>query len=117
MCALLLVACTNTRAGTEGSTTGPPEAQTITIGMDDKLRYDPSTVKAKVGTVTLTVSNTGTVPHDLRFDGNDLGRTSSIDGDRSEDLSVVFPRAGTFTFVCTLHSGMDGKVVVSAVAS
>jgi plastocyanin len=25
----------------------------------------------------------------------------------------VFTKAGTYTFRCTFHSGMDGKVVVS----
>ena len=37
----------------------------------------------------------------------------TVDGGESEPLKVVFTKAGTYTFQCTFHSGMTGKVVVS----
>ncbi len=99
--------------GSAASTTGDASAQEATVGMNDKLEFDPSTVQAKVGTVTLDVKNLGRVPHNLHFDDDTLGRTGTISGDADEKLTVTFPTAGTFTFVCTFHSGMDGKVIVS----
>ncbi len=92
---------------------GPPAAQTVTVGMHDTLTFAPSTVDAKVGSLTITVTNTGQVPHNLTFDDGALGRTKTVDGKQSVPLKVVFDKAGTFTFTCTFHSGMTGKVVVS----
>jgi plastocyanin len=110
---LLVAACSNNTAGTTGTTTGAADAQTVTVEMTDKLRFTPSTVEAKVGTVTFDVSNTGQVPHDLQFDAKGLGDTGTIDGKEARPLKVVFTKAGTFTFICTFHAAMKGKVVVS----
>ncbi len=94
------------------STTGPA-AQTATIGMNDKLAFVPTTVLAKTGTVTLTVDNLGGVPHNLAFSDEAIGKTGTIAGKRQEPLRLTFARTGTFTFECTFHPGMTGKVVVS----
>jgi plastocyanin len=95
------------------TTEGAPDAQTATIAMNDNLRFAPTELAAKVGTVTFTVKNVGQVPHNLHFEDQSLGKTGTIDGGGSEPLKVVFTKAGTYTFRCTFHSGMDGKVVVS----
>lgn len=114
---LLLTACgggSSQSADTgAASTSGAPDAQTVTVDMNDKLRFVPSVVNAKVGTVTFDVSNVGQVPHNLVFDDSGLGKTGTVDGKESEPLKVVFGKAGTYTFQCTFHSGMTGKVVVS----
>jgi plastocyanin len=114
--AVLLVGCSgSTQVKDNGSVTaaGAPEAQTATVTMQDSLSFSPNTVNAKVGTLTLTVSNTGLVPHNLVFDDALLGKTNTVDGKQSTPLKVVFAKAGTFTFKCTFHSRMTGKVVVS----
>lgn len=95
------------------TTDGAPDAQTATIGMNDKLKFAPSELAAKVGTVTFAVKNLGQVPHNLHFDDAGLGKTGTVDGGESEPLKVVFTKAGTYTFQCTFHSGMTGKVTVS----
>lgn len=95
------------------TTDGAPDAQTATIGQNDKLKFSPAELAAKVGTVTFAVKNLGQIPHNLHFDDASLGKTETIDGGESKSLKVVFTKAGTFTFVCTFHSGMTGKVVVS----
>ncbi len=92
---------------------GPPGAQTVTVGMHDNLTFAPSTVNAKVGSLTITVTNDGQVPHNLTFADGALGKTKTVDGKQSVPLKVVFDKAGTFRFTCTFHSGMVGKVVVS----
>lgn len=93
--------------------TGPVSAQVAEVGMTDELIFKPNIVNAKVGTLTLTVKNLGGVGHNLEFDDAALGKTSTISGRASTPLKVVFGNAGTFTFTCTFHPGMDGKVVVS----
>lgn len=95
------------------TTTGASNAQTATVGMNDELLFDPTTVNARVGTVTLDVKNEGGVPHNLTFEDEALGKTGTIGGHASESLKVVFTKAGTYDFVCTFHSRMIGKVVVS----
>jgi plastocyanin len=95
------------------TTTGAPDAQTVTVGMGDDLKFHPSTIEARRGSVSFDVSNTGQVPHDLIFDDKALGGTKTVDGKSAVTLKVSFPAAGTFTFVCTFHPGMTGKVVVS----
>ena len=65
------------------------------------------------GTVSLTVQNSGNVPHDLEFSDSSLGKTPTVDGKTSQKLKVTFTKSGTYAFVCTFHTGMAGKVVVS----
>jgi plastocyanin len=110
---LVLVSCSSGTTGTGSVTTvGPPGAQTATVEMRNDLKYHPSTVNARVGKVTLTVSNTETVPHDLVFADPGLGQISNLDGKESKPLVVTFGRPGTFRFACTIHPGMTGEVVV-----
>jgi plastocyanin len=112
----LVAGCSGSDSGssdTSVTTSGAASAQTATVGMNDKLKFDPNVVQAKVGTVTLSVDNLGKVPHNLVFDDESLGKTGTIAGKAKEPLKVTFAKAGTFTFVCTFHPGMTGKVVVS----
>jgi plastocyanin len=110
---LLLSACGGGSSGTgSATTTGSADAQTVTIEMRDDLKFHPSTVQARIGTVTLHLDNVGQVPHDFAFGEQSLGKTGSIDGKSQQDLKVTFDKAGSFSFVCTIHPHMSGKVVV-----
>lgn len=71
-------------------------------------RFDP-------GTVTITAGGTVTwafaIQHNVTFNtaappGGNIPNTSSGNVSRS------FPTAGTYDYHCTLHSGMNGQVVV-----
>lgn len=92
---------------------GAPEAQTVTLDMTDDLTFDPNVVNAKAGALTITLKNAGQIPHNLVFDEASVGATGTIDGGKTQTLSVRFDKAGTYTFTCTFHSGMDGKAEVS----
>lgn len=94
--------------------TGSGADQVATLDMTDDLAFRPNVVTAEVGTLALTADNTGRVPHDLVFDEKGLGGTDTVRGGKQATLRVTFTQAGTFTFSCTLHSGMDGKVVVAS---
>jgi plastocyanin len=92
---------------------GGPDAQTATLDMTDELTFVPNVVDAKVGTLTLSVRNAGRVPHNLVFDDSSLGKTDTVKGHATATLTLKPTKAGTYRFVCTFHSGMDGKVVVT----
>ena len=112
---MLVAGCSSGGAKSTGSvtTTGEAGAQSAEVDMKDDLKFHPSEVDAKVGTVTLAVKNSGNVPHDLAFSDAALGKTTTVDGLSTQQLKVTFTKAGTFAFVCTFHPGMSGKVVVS----
>ena len=115
---VLLAGCSSGSSGAAEDTgsvaaSGSADAQTAEVGMTDKLVFAPTTVTAKVGKVTLSAQNEGNTPHNLTFDDKSLGKTGTISGKETKDVTVTFDKAGTFTFTCTFHEGMDGKVVVS----
>ena len=112
--ALLLSSCGGGSTDT-GSvrTTGSADAQRVTLEMRDDLKFHPTTIQARVGTVTLHLDNTGQIPHDFAFQQRSLGKTGSIDGRTAQDLKVTFDKAGSYAFVCTIHPHMTGKVVVA----
>ena len=115
---LALTACggggTEDREG-EGSltATGPADAQVATVVSNDQIEFEPATVNAKVGKLTLTHRNGGSIPHNLVFEDDELGGTETLTGGKEEAITLTFSEPGTYDFVCTLHSGQDGQVVVS----
>lgn len=93
---------------------GSGDAQTVALEMRDDLQFHPNVVTAQVGTLALTADNVGNVPHDLEFREKGLGAMALLRGGKSDTLSVRFNAPGTYTFVCTIHPGMDGRVIVAA---
>lgn len=118
---LVLTGCSSSgKSGTSGLTvtgtvtaSGAPGAQTVRLEMTDGLQFTPNVVQAKVGSLALTVENSGSIPHNLVFDDASLGKTDTVKGHATATLTVPLAKAGTFRFTCTFHSGMDGKIVVS----
>lgn len=92
---------------------GGPTAQTAEVDGQDVLKFKPNVVTAKIGALTLTMKNAGQVPHNLEFDDGSLGKLGLVAGGQSKALKLTFTKAGTYTFQCTIHPGMTGKVVVS----
>jgi plastocyanin len=97
----------------------PPDTGSveITIGTDEgqELRFVPETAEAPTGAqVSLTFQNVSQAPHNLVFDDPIEAATQTIvnPGD-SETLEFAAPQAGDYTFVCTLHPGMDGVLTVN----
>jgi plastocyanin len=114
---LTLAACGGGGGSQRAATTvvqadGPAGAQTATVVSNDRLRYDPGIVQARVGTLTLTHRNGGSVPHDLVFQDTSLGAIGTVTGGQEKAVTLTLPEPGTYEFVCTFHSGQTGKVVV-----
>ena len=100
-------------ADTSVQAAGEPDRQTATVVSNDELRFDPGIVQARVGTLELTHRNAGQIPHNLVFDDAALGAIDTVTGGQDKSITLTFSEPGTYDFVCTFHSGQDGKVVVS----
>jgi plastocyanin len=107
-----LVACGS--SGSDGGTTGPPgpAPQTATVGATAQLAFSPSAVTvAPGGVVTFAF---GSVGHAVKFDtGPSLpGDIPGVNADTN--VTRTFATAGTYTFHCTIHPQMTGKIIVAA---
>lgn len=95
----------------QAAASGAATAQQFFLRGNDKDEFVPKTFSAKVGTLDLTLQN-GTVPHNVVFDDDSLPGIPTISGDERKTTRLTFAKAGTYTFVCTIHPGMAGSVVV-----
>lgn len=67
--------------------------------------FSPKTLNVSKGT-TVTWRWTGDNPHDVKF------KSFRSPVKTSGTYSHKFKKAGTFKYLCSIHSGMTGKVVV-----
>ena len=110
---MLLAACGGGQEeATSVAAAGPPDAQTATVVGAPPNVYQPSTVTAVPGRLTLTLNNKGGTPHNLVFaddgvQGQDIGTTSA-----PMSSTFTFGAPGRYVFVCTIHPGMEGAVQV-----
>ena len=79
------------------------------------FKFVPNVMKVKKGdTVKITFTNSGGM-HDLVIEGYDVA-TKVIGNGKSEDISFVADKAGTFEFYCNVGNhramGMKGQLVV-----
>jgi len=87
----------------------PPRAHaaaTTTVTLKD-ISFKKSTVKIAKGASVKWVWKDGDTPHNVTF----AAKHSKTQ--KSGSYSLRFARAGTFKYHCTIHPGMDGKVVVA----
>ena len=78
-----------------------------TVGVSAKDNFfDPGKAKIKQGD-KVTWTNDGNVGHTVKFKGQKDKVISP-----GATTSKKFKKAGTYPYHCTIHSGMDGKVVV-----
>jgi plastocyanin len=89
----------------------------ITVGTDTgaELKFDPAELTVQAGAdVRVTFENRASVPHNLTFQAPINVATSTVVAPgTSETAQFQAPAAGEYAFVCTLHPGMDGKLIVS----
>jgi plastocyanin len=72
--------------------------------------FSPSEVEVKPGT-RVTFINRDKVKHTATADGGEFD-TGLLEQDKSK--TVTFDKEGTFTFYCSPHPNMTGKIVVKA---
>lgn len=93
-----------------GIQTASSAPQTPTVHMSD-FSFKPDKLTVQAGD-TVTFVNDDSATHNVTSD-------SFKSGDLAEgkSWSYTFSKAGTYTYVCTYHPGMQGTIVVNAPAS
>lgn len=71
------------------------------------IRFSPSTVTIRRGQTVTWKFDDGSTPHNVV-----AAHFRSSPTRNSGTYTVRFTRAGTYSYVCTIHPGMRGKVVV-----
>jgi plastocyanin len=70
--------------------------------------FTPPAIQVTAGTTVTWTFDDRFVPHDVTGDG-----WSSGDPQRRGRFTHTFAEPGTYDYRCTLHDGMDGRVVVT----
>jgi plastocyanin len=103
---------------TNPSALGSSGAVEISVATDagGALAFDPSQISVPAGAmVRLTFTNRATLPHNLTFgEPINVATATVVDPDASQTIEFMAPGEGTYPFVCTLHPGMKGDLIVAA---
>ena len=75
----------------------------------DNFAFGPATVKVSAGT-TVTWTNRDDVPHTVVSDDKTTFKSKALDTD--EQFSFTFSKPGKYSYFCSVHPKMTGKVVV-----
>jgi plastocyanin len=101
-----VLAVTLVAAGCGGTGRTAPVATTA-VSMAKSYRFDPKTIEVEAGQ-TVTWTNNDNFTHTVKVDGQGDHKVG-----RGDSVSIRFDRAGTYHYVCTLHShDMHGTVIV-----
>jgi plastocyanin len=96
---------TNPGTGGTGGNTQPTQTTAVTVSDN---QFSPASIQVATGaTVTWTWAQ-GASLHNVTF----ASGTPSANLSAPATYTRTFPTAGTFTYQCTLHPGMNGTVKV-----
>jgi plastocyanin len=98
-------------AGCGGDEGGDGNAAAVTgvteVAAKDN-EFTPPAIQVTAGTTVTWTFDDRFVPHDVTGDGFTSG-----DPRRGGSFTHTFDRPGTYDYRCTLHDGMEGRVVVT----
>jgi plastocyanin len=104
---LLLFAGSPSVTASSSNNNDQPSAATAAVKIDNFV-FGPQTITVPVGT-TVTWTNSDDIPHTaVSTDG--VFKSKVMDTD--EKFSYTFTKAGTYSYYCSIHPKMTGKVVV-----
>ena len=75
----------------------------------DNFSFSPATVTVPAGT-QITWTNRDDIPHTVVSDDKTTVKSRALDTD--EKFSFTFSKPGTYSYFCSIHPKMTGKVVV-----
>ena len=95
-------------AGCADEAAGPPTpVATTTVDLPKSYRFEPAAIEVDLG-ATVTWTNRDEFSHNVAFEGD-----RPLAMKPGESVTRVFPAAGTFAYVCSLHPReMTGSVAV-----
>jgi plastocyanin len=94
---------------TSGSGSTPSAAGPVAVAMKD-IAFAPASVTVKVGQ-KITWTNDDAVEHNVTSQSGE--KISSPNFGKGATFSFTPTKAGTIDYVCTIHPGMNGKIVVT----
>jgi plastocyanin len=97
-------------ATTPPATTPPAKTQGPYDVWIQGFSFNPPVLTVPVGTV-VTWTNMDADMHDVTGDFPDGHFTQQITGSGGT-LTYKFTKAGTYNYVCSIHAGMSGKIIV-----
>jgi amicyanin len=105
---LILVAAAACGGSGSGSGTTPVGPNTVVI---KNFAFSPASLSVKVGT-KVTFVNQDNVTHTATGSGS----SSSINSgnlQQGQTYTITFTKAGTYSYICTIHPYMKGTIVVT----
>jgi plastocyanin len=99
-----LAACSS---GSKASSADTQPVRGVTTVEAKNLKFQPPAIEVPPGTEVTWRFDDGSVPHNVTGDG-----FASKNQSRGT-FSHKFAAAGDYRYHCTLHAGMDGRVVVT----
>src|SRR5215813_2432214 len=88
-----------------GAQENAPSAGAVKI---DNFSFTPASITVRAGT-TIKWTNRDDIPHTVVADDKSF-KSKTLDTD--EEFSFTFSKPGTYSYFCSLHPKMTGKVVV-----
>lgn len=92
----------------EGPPPPPPSAITVTTGSEPPPRFIPAVATLAAGG-EVTFTNGSPVEHNVT---TGTGAWEATTLAPTESFSVTLPTAGTYSYQCTIHPGMNGTITV-----
>ena len=94
-------------AGSSGGSPGSGPTEQVTIR---DFAFDPPDLSVAAGT-TVTWTNEDNTTHTVT--GTDTDLIASPDLDQGDTYTVTFGQAGTYHYICSIHTNMTGTVTVT----
>jgi len=104
--ALIVLSFTILKAGDSGHTANANEKSQIKI---DNFSFGPAVLTVPANT-TVTWINEDDVPHTVVSAEGKEFKSPPLDTD--QNFNYTFAKAGTYTYYCSVHPKMTGKIVV-----
>ena len=94
-------------ASTLGATPDDKPASEVSVKIDN-FSFSPATITVPAGT-TVRWTNRDDIPHTVVSDDKTF-KSKPLDTD--EQFTYTFAKPGTYSYFCSIHPRMTGKVVV-----
>jgi plastocyanin len=107
LAAVVLTGCGGDGGGGGNAADAAPVTGVTEVAAKDN-QFTPPAIQVTAGTTVTWTFDDRFVPHDVTGDGFTSG-----DPRRSGTFTHTFDRPGTYDYRCTVHDGMDGRVVVT----
>jgi plastocyanin len=76
-----------------------------------QLRFDPETLRADAGKVTLVMDNPATLPHNVAIEGPGVDEVGEVVQKGGKSRVTATLRAGKYTFYCSVPGHREGGMV------